>query len=322
MSTARLTTIVIFACFFHFAEAQSSVVVFQPRQLSLPQYISGLDDLSSLAIEIGTRPEAADEALANLRGGWKVVANGNTFDVRTDEILDEFERLKKKPDEQLRERLVQRIDVLREEARHYGLPPPDSTSARATLTQILARSEFHNVHGPTWFDRLKFRILTWLVRLLTRAFGSSAVPTVGRVFVWTLVGVAVLVLAYFIYRTITQNARLESFIPQVVPVSAKDWRVWMQEAQQAAAEGRWRDAVHLAYWAGISFLEASGMWRPDKARTPREYLRLLAATSEKRAPLSALTRNLELTWYANHPAGPETFTETVALLEKLGCPQA
>ena len=291
------------------------------RAFSVPEYVAELDKLSSLAASVRSDRRAADTAIDDLRGDWTVAANGQQFKINTDWMVDRFERLKKTPDDRLRDEVIQQLNVLKQDIQNFEQPPPDSTAARATLAQILARSEFHNVHGPTWLDRLKYRILTWIVHLLTPIFGSSAVPTVGRVLVWTLVGIAVLVLAYFVYRTIRQNARLESFIPQVVPVSAKEWRAWMREAQAAAAQGRWRDAVHLAYWAGISFLEMNGMWRPDKARTPREYLRLLSSSSEKRAPLSALTRNLELTWYANQPAGPETFSETVALLEKLGCPQ-
>jgi hypothetical protein len=95
--------------------------------------------------------------------------------------------------------------------------------------------------------------------------------------------------------------------------------VWLSEAKACAASGRWRDAVHLAYWAGMSFLEASGAWRPDQARTPREYLKLITASSELRPVLSTLTQQLEVTWYGYRPAGPESFAETLTQLEKLGC---
>lgn len=325
MRIATITALVFAAlCLSGPANAQPSTVglTYQPSQLSLAEYISELDQLTTLASAADHQPKAADDAMAQLRGGWNVVANGVTFNVQSDEILDGFERLKKRPDDQVRDRLLQQLKALKTDALAFEQPTPDTTSARAALTQILARSEFHNVHGPTWWDRLKYRVLMWIFRVLSRFFGSSAVPTVGKVFVWTLVAIAVIVLAYFIFRTMKRNARIESVIPQVSPVSAKGWRVWLDEAQAAAAQGLWREAVHLAYWAGISFLEASGMWKPDKARTPREYLRLLAAGSEQRAPLSALTRNLELTWYGNQPAGPETFSETTALLERIGCHQA
>jgi hypothetical protein len=189
------------------------------------------------------------------------------------------------------------------------------------LTEILARHEFNQVRGPTWWDRLKYRIIMWIFRVLSRFFGNSAAPTVGKVLVWALVAIAVIVVAFFVYRAMKQGTRIESVIPQVEPVSAKGWHIWLQEAQAAAARGNWREAVHLAYWAGISFLEHSGMWKPDQARTPREYLRLLPAESNVRSTLSALTRRLEETWYGNHQAQPETFIEVSKLLESLGCHQ-
>jgi hypothetical protein len=161
----------------------------------------------------------------------------------------------------------------------------------------------------------------WILRVLGRVFGASSAPTVGRVLVWTLVAAAVVVVAFLVYRAIRQSARVENVVPRDIAISSKAWHIWLSEAQAAAEHGSWRDAVHLAYWAGISFLEQSGMWNPDKARTPREYLRLLSANSSQRSQLVALTRRLELTWYGNQPAGPDTFAETLTLLENLGCRQ-
>lgn len=317
MRTVRITLIFLLALSCGFASA----AVFG-RAFSLSEYAAELDHLSSLASQVHDNPRAADMAINELRGDWTVHANGRDFKVDTGSMVNRFEELKRNFTEQSRDDLISELNALKSDAQAYDQSPPDTSTAHAALTQILARKEFQDVHGPTWWDWLKYRILMWIVRVLSRTFGSSAVPTIGKVFVWTLVGVSVLALAWFVYRTIKQNARIESFIPQPGAISAKGWRAWMEEAQAAAAKGLWRDAVHLAYWAGISFLETSGMWRPDKARTPREYLRLLPAGSEHRPQLSALTRNLELTWYANHPAGPETFFETMNLLETLGCREA
>jgi len=284
------------------------------------EYVAELERLSSLADSIRNDPHAADTAISELRSNWKVQVDGHDFAVDTGWLVDRFR--KGVSDDQSRDELKARLSDLKKEAQAFQEQPADSAAARATLNQILARSEFHQVHGPTWFDRLKFRILEWIFRLLSRFFGSSSDPTVGRVLVWSLVGIAVLILAFFVYRAIRQNARQESVVPQITPVSAKHWRIWMTEAQAAAAKGLWRDAVHLAYWAGISFLEERSTWRPDTARTPREYLRILPAESAHRPALSALTHKLEVTWYGNDPAGPETFSETLTLLENLGCRQA
>ena len=125
----------------------------------------------------------------------------------------------------------------------------------------------------------------------------------------------------WVHRLPDHLARKESteVIPTDLPVSAKEWAIWLAEARAAAAKGEWRDAIHLAYWAGISFLERQGFWKPDRARTPREYLRLLSASSEHRETLAALTRIFELAWYAKRGAGEADFSRTLAELEKLGC---
>lgn len=288
------------------------------RPFSVPEYTAELDRLSNLANQVRDDSHAADAALEELRGGWKVESDGQVLDVNKAAVVDQFEKLKKSPDSDTGN-LLERLATMKADAQAFQQTPPDLSSARSTLTQILARSEFHQVHGPTWFDRLKTRIISWIVRMLTVAFGSSSAPVVGRVFVWLLVAIAVVALAWFIYREMKRNARMETIMPEVLPVSAKQWRVWLAEAQAAAAKGLWRDAVHLAYWGGISFLEESGTWRPDQARTPREYLRLLPAESHHRTALSTLTCQLEVTWYGDRPAGAETFAEVLNHLEELGC---
>jgi len=291
------------------------------RAFSIGEYGAELNRLSTLATQARDSPSAADSAIDELRGNWKIESNGQVFDISTAWMVDEFEKLKQNRDIGVRDRLLERINAMKTDAQFFQQTPQDSSSIHTALDRILDRSEFHQVHGPTWLDRLKLKIAMWVFRLLSRLFGSSAVPVVGRVFVWSLVGIAILVLAFFVYRTMKQNARMENIVPDVLPVSAKQWRIWMEEAQVAAYKVLWRDAVHLAYWGGISFLEENGMWRPDQARTPREYLRLLPAESQYRTALSTLTRQLEVTWYGNQPAGPDTFAQALTHLEDLGCRQ-
>ena len=162
-------------------------------------------------------------------------------------------------------------------------------------------------------------MLEHLLRFLAKLFRSSAIPTMGKYFVYGLMGLAGLGLLYVVYRSILRNPEFDDVVPKDLPVSAKEWTMWLSEAREAAAKGDWRDAVHLAYWAGISFLERQGLWKPDRARTPREYLRLISPQAEQRETLSALTSIFELTWYAKRPAGEATFSRTLEELEKLGC---
>ncbi len=45
------------------------------------------------------------------------------------------------------------------------------------------------------------------------------------------------------------------------------------------------------------------MWPADRARTPREYLRLLPAADPRLENLTTLTRSFERTWYGGREAG-------------------
>jgi hypothetical protein len=93
---------------------------------------------------------------------------------------------------------------------------------------------------------------------------------------------------------------------------------WLNEAREAASRGEYRVAVRLAYWGAISGLERSGVWKPDRARTPREYLKL-ARGSRYEPTLHPLTRDFERVWYAKQPATEADFLACIARVEELGC---
>jgi hypothetical protein len=94
---------------------------------------------------------------------------------------------------------------------------------------------------------------------------------------------------------------------------------WLEQANLSAGRGDYRGAVHFAYWAGVARLEELGSWAPDRARTPREYLRVLPPGHQHRSMLSALTQRFERIWYGFDPAGPEDFRQAMSHLESMGC---
>ena len=316
MDTARIARL-----FMTFCLCAPAATAFG-HTFSLSQYEAELDRLTALANRASANPAAAEAAVQDLRGGWKVESGGQVFAVDTTPMVEEFEKLKASGDNRIADRLLQRLGVLHADALAFDQQPRDSSRARAALGQILGRREFHQVHGPSWLDRLEFRIDTWISRVLSRFFGSSSVPVINRILVWVLVAIAALGVTFLVYRAIRQNARVESITLEAPPEAAKPWRLWIEESEAAAHKGLWREAIHLAYWSAISFLEERGLWRPDQARTPREYVRLLPSTSEQRSALSRLTRQLEATWYGREEAGPEAFAEALTQLENLGCRRA
>ena len=287
--------------------------------LSSSEYRAELDRLQAATQQLDSSGNSTPAALHGLPETWHVHAGEQDFDISTEGLQRDVRRYES--DKSITNALAirTRINSLRDDLDGFEKPPVDVSSRRSELNSILSRPEFGDIHGPTWLDHLKLRIIEFLLGILRRLFRSSAIPTISKYFVYVLMAVALLALVYIAYRSIWRGQEVAEVVPKDLPISAKEWATWLQEARAAAAKGDWRDAVHRAYWAGISFLERQGFWKPDRARTPREYLRLLSVSSDKRETLAALTRIFELSWYAKRDASEGTFSETLAELEKLGC---
>ena len=279
--------------------------------LTIPEYRSQLDHLLAATEHLNSSDHSSPEALHNLPQDWRVRADAREFVISTEGLQRDIRRYDKDQSAEHAIAIRTRLRSLRRDIDGYDKPAADVSANRAQLNAILARPEFGNVRGPGWSDRFKQWLVDALINLLRRLFRSTSIPTISRFFVYGLMGIALLALALVAYRAIWRDRRMEEIVPRELPVSAKEWTIWLTEARAAAAEGEWRDAIHLAYWAGISFLERQGFWKPDRARTPREYLRLLSGSSEHRETLTALTRIFELAWYAQRDASERTFSQTL-----------
>jgi Domain of unknown function (DUF4129) len=202
------------------------------------------------------------------------------------------------------------------------------SDARAALGAILARREFSGVRTQSARDLLQQRINQWLVRIVEwfiEHVGRHA--TSAKLFFELLLFAIVVWLATVLVRFWMRRARIDELqAPDPVTI-ARSWQEWIRAAREASERGDFREAVHSAYWAGIAYLEAAELIEPDRTRTPREYVRLLAkpradaATplEKPRAALAALTARLEQVWYGHRPASREDFAESMRQIEGLGC---
>ena len=300
--------------------------------LTVDQYRAELDSLLSATQELDSSGKPTPQLLKDVSPSWRVHTDQREFEISAEGLRRDVRRYEKEKNAANASVIRDRLQSLRSDLDGYEKPPVDASASRAELNSILARPEFSEDHGPKWLEGLREwfdgvresllellrRAVMFLFHIFQRLFGLSSIPTIGKYVVYGLIGLAVLAFSYFAYRTIVRGSELEGVALANLPVSAKEWVVWLSEARAAAAKREWRDAIHLGYWAGISFLERQGMWKPDRARTPREYLRLLGA-NEYRETLTALTRIFELAWYANRGASERSFSETLQELEKLGC---
>jgi len=183
---------------------------------------------------------------------------------------------------------------------------PARDRERAALHQVLAGREFRNLEETTAKDTVLEKLGTWLNQVFEGAAKLTAhAAWVGRAIVWGFILTVCVGLAWLLIQ-LARKGRIrlapESGGPAPGAASARDWQLWLEDAHKAAAAGQWREAIHFVYWAAISRLEARRLWPADRARTPREYLALVAAADPRRAGLATLTGSLERFWYGGRLA--------------------
>ena len=294
------------------------------QKLTVPEFISQTDALLERVHSLSDNASNAGELRESLPDSITVMAEPREYTISyvwLKKDLEELPGVNPAKRSQLIKGIESRLQRAEEEALMFTIATPVPDNASSKLAAILARREFRDVHGPTALDRLRDRILLWLARLLERIFiGAGSHSQVLQIAGYILMTAAIVVLGLWIKRHF--SAPPASATPrEIVPFapSARHWRSWLNHARQLAAQGDWRGAIHLAYWAAISFLEEGGAWRPDRARTPREYLKLIGQQHYYFSVLRELTQMFELTWYGNQEANAVHFQETLSHLEKLGC---
>ena len=292
--------------------------------VSAAEYRSQLHDLAGQITSLQDHPESAGAVETGLK-------ETVTVETGTGEIVVDFRPLKndlaqfRSADAGRRETLLSQmekyVDALTSGAAEFDRPSEDFSARRAKLAEILARREFHHVSGPSLLDLVLNKVLQWLARILGRflRLGSSTVTPL-HIFIYALIGAALILMAVWTIRRLRRGEEAPQQ-REIIPFapSARGWRAWLGDARSLAANQDWRNAIHMAYWAGISFLEEHGAWRPNRARTPREYLGLVNPRTAQHAPLTALTRKFEFVWYGAHEALESDFQETLRQLETLGC---
>jgi len=204
-----------------------------------------------------------------------------------------------------------------------GVPsePPTHGQEREIMKQVLAGREFRDLKQPTEGDTALERFGNWLNRLFAKVDKlRSRSSWVGRALVWGFFLSMGIGLAWALLQTERRwRVRLVPASDRPVPeaASARDWQLWLTDARKAAAAGLWREAIHFVYWSAISRLESKRLWPADRARTPREYLALMAPEDPRRDGLVSLTRSFERTWYGGREAGENDYQKAEALATSL-----
>jgi hypothetical protein len=216
-----------------------------------------------------------------------------------------------------------RLDDEIEDAKAAAPGQPSSSArdarARADANAILEHPEFVTVSRANIWDRL----FANLYLLLDRLFGSMASfgkrsPWIGPLFEGSLIAFALTGLALWAMRVLQrQRMKVRIEVGRQVEPWEEASRNWREQAAEQASQQNWREAVRCLYWASIVVLEGRRLWTPNRARTPREYLRLLEAGSQRWSLLRNQTRGFERIWYGLNPAAAADYQAALEVHEQL-----
>jgi hypothetical protein len=312
--TAALLAVMLLCCAPHASAGD----------LSVSEYRQQTKDIAAKVEALQSHPEAAGELVTSIPDQVSVFTHGGAVTVNNKTLKDNIAAFSAGSE-------INRPGILRElqsyaqamsrAAEEFDSNSNDLASERGKLNEILARREFSKVEGPNAKDALLTRIYLWISKILSKlAFRGASNFDLMRLLIYLFVGAAVTLLLVWTIRRLRQPR--EELLPrEIIPFSpsARGWRTWLAEARTLAQQQDWRNAIHLAYWAGISYLEENGAWKPNRARTPREYLRLIGTRAAQYPVLAALTRKLETVWYGYGNASEADYQEALGQLEKLGC---
>ncbi len=222
---------------------------------------------------------------------------------------------------QLLEDAQQRLADDLKQASAAAVVSPSHDRERAVMKDVLAGREFRNLEQPTARDSALERLGNWLNRLFGNIDKLRAHSAwVGRALIWGFFLAVGIGLAWALMQMERRwRVRLVPLSDRLAPeaASARDWQLWLADARKAAAEGMWREAIHFVYWATISRLESKRLWPADRARTPREYLALVAPEDPRHSGLAALTHSFERTWYGGRDAGESDYRKAEAIAQDL-----
>jgi hypothetical protein len=286
-------------------------------ELDLQSYqreLARISDASKNGTEIA-------ETRKSLPDAWKVRAGEQVYSVSTKEIREGLQEAGRDPKKVAA--LQVRLKAMQRQAAELSSPSSSLSleQANENLQKILKRGEFQEA-GPSAWDFMRARISRWLAKHLFKLFGALQISKkTGNAIGWGVLFLAVMALFYAVYRWLANTSGRVELRAEVEP-STSDARHWVQEALAAADRGDFREAIHCAYWASVAHLEDIRILPRDRARTPRESLRLLEQHPKEQGILRAITRSFELIWYGYRPVSAAEWAGTKSELEKIGCLQA
>lgn len=268
----------------------------------------------------GTPPETAQGQLASMADEWvgvTAVTTPNNQTIRLNQAILETLLREDPPD---LEALSARLEAML--ATRASWPAAvHSAESLASLEQILSQEEFQWAEaeeeeagqGNDWLARI--------LEFLDRIFNVEV--NVGGQTLGNLIGiVSAVVLAvalFFALRGLFLDFVVERELGEegVYEDELLTAETALKRAQTLSTGGDYRMAVRYLYLSTLLILEERGLFRYDRAKTNREYLRSLKERPELAAILQDVVEVFDRVWYGFQPLSQADYSQYQNRVEAL-----
>jgi hypothetical protein len=314
------------------AAAQESDLVPEPGPLSLPGYLTALDELRA---DLETARLAEARTAAQALGAREIAWAGELL-LPDPTVLDAMARVKTPDEARLQAIRVRRLvkALAGDSGTATAAPQPDVLSRVAPGPDIERGGEAPRlrVEPLTFPERVEAALLAvadWIVetlrklgRWLRRLWPSrpdaepgeaGATATVAVAFA---VAVAVLLVILAVRSLRRGGGGLSDAVSSGVVSSSRDEdplsreaSEWESYARELAGRRRWREAIRAWYHAVLVALFRSGLLHHQRGRTNWEYVSRLSPDLPWRRRFASLTRRFDREWYGRRTSDGSALSE-------------
>ena len=182
-------------------------------------------------------------------------------------------------------------------------PAPPPGEIRDAAKEVLSRPEFQQP-PESLYDRAVGWLSDRINDLLSALFEGGRSSVVAWIALVVVIGViGLLVVRILTSMRVNSAASTEMHIETDVRRPPREWDA---EAEEHAANGRWRDAVRCRYRGLVARLAAAGAVDEVPGRTAGEYrLEVRRSRPDAAPPFTDATDIFERAWYSGRAALPE-----------------
>ena len=187
---------------------------------------------------------------------------------------------------------------------------PTRVEVRGAAERIFGRGEFQQKQS------ILQKVLDWIARHLPNAPTPSGGPGtgggsgLGQLLLFLFFAVVVALLGWIVYRAVRDRVRKGDVEEEVDPdpdvEEVRTQSEWRRIAEQAEAEGRWKDAILARYRELVAELVERRVAEPVPGRTTGELrVDVAARAPDVASPFDEATTLFELPWYGHLDTGPD-----------------